>query len=131
MEKLEAGRPGRRLGAPTRRRSPRTRGPRGQAGPRAGPPAAARQRHGRGGRARRGRGLGPSNVQAALDVAGPRPLRRARGGRVPTTAHHRAHSTAGDDKDAARARLVELFDVVGGGIIPVWAAARAQLMRLF
>ena len=37
-------------------------------------------------------------------------------------------TTAGDDKDAARARLVDLFDVVGAED-PRVVAARAQLMR--
>ena len=69
----------------------------------------------------------PSNVQAALDVAD----LDLSGGHVEDAFRRLltiVRTTAGDDKDAARARLVELFDVVGADD-PRVVAARAQLMR--
>lgn len=69
----------------------------------------------------------PTNVQAALDVAD----LDLSGGHVEDAFRRLltiVRTTAGDDKDAARARLVELFDVVGADD-PRVVAARAQLMR--
>ena len=69
----------------------------------------------------------PTNVQAALDVAD----LDLSGGHVEDAFRrllNLVRTTAGDDKDAARARLVDLFDVVGAEDTRV-VAARAQLMR--
>lgn len=69
----------------------------------------------------------PANVQAALDVAD----LDVSGGHVEDAFRrllNLVRTTAGDDKDTARARLVELFDVVGADD-PRVVSARAQLMR--
>ncbi|RKQ36649.1 tetratricopeptide repeat protein [Kocuria tytonis] len=70
----------------------------------------------------------PSDLQAALDVAD----LDLSGGHVEDAFRRLltlVRTTAGDDKDAARARLVELFDVVGADD-PRVVAARGQLMRV-
>jgi len=69
----------------------------------------------------------PSDVAAALDVAD----LDLSGGHVEDAFRRLltvVRTTAGEDKDAARARLVDLFDVVGADD-PRVVAARSQLMR--
>ena len=69
----------------------------------------------------------PANVQAALDVAD----LDVSGGHVEDAFRRLlgiVRTTAGEDRESARARLVELFDVVGSDD-PRVVAARSQLMR--
>ena len=69
----------------------------------------------------------PSDVQAALDVAD----LDVSGGHVEDAFRRLlgvVRTSAGDDKESARARLVDLFDVVGSDD-PRVVTARAQLMR--
>lgn len=72
-------------------------------------------------------GQDPADVQAALDVAD----LDVSGGHVEDAFRRLldlVRSTAGEEKDRVRSRLVELFDVVGSED-PRVVAARAQLMR--